>query len=289
MRISSLLQVTTAFAGLIGVLAVAYIDFVTGFEVRVFPLYLLPIGFVAWHLGSTAGVAASTLAALALTLTDRLAGKIYAQPLVEYWNTCAEFIGFTVVALLIARQTQQLKREHSNARADALTGVANRRAFHEIASQELSRARRYNHVVTLAYLDLDDFKSLNDTLGHAVGDDVLIAFSAALRDSTRDVDTISRLGGDEFAILFPETDGSTARLLLTRLQEAVRESFRLRNWDITLSCGAVTFTKPPNTLRELLTCADAVMFEVKRSGKNSLRVTTIETDNELPHTVVQRR
>jgi diguanylate cyclase (GGDEF)-like protein len=259
-------------AGFLGVLLVGYVDYLTGVEVRIFPLYLLPVGLVAYRLGPVAGVAASTLAALTLTLADRLGGKVYAGPAAEYWNIFSEFIGFTVVALLIARQSRQLTRERANAARDGLTGVANRGAFYEVASEELSRARRYGHGVALAYLDLDHFKSINDSLGHRTGDELLVAFADLLRRSTRDFDTVGRLGGDEFAILLPETDAETARQVLGRLHQEAGETFRTRGWEVTVSCGAVAFREAPRSLPELLHRADRVMYDVKRNGRNAVRI-----------------
>lgn len=259
-------------AGVLGVALVALIDLFTGAEMRAFPFYLIPIIYVAWYLGSPAALILALFAALSIAVTDRLAGKQYAQPLAEYWNIFAEYVTFSFTAYLIAKQAQQRRAAEQLASADPLTGVKNRRAFYESVSTEIRRARRYAHTLTIAYLDLDDFKSLNDNLGHRVGDEALLTFVGVAQSMIRDVDMLGRIGGDEFSILFPETSAEEAQAVLERLIVCAESEFRRRAWSVTVSCGAVAFVDLPNSAQELIDYADRCMYEVKRSGKNGVRV-----------------
>src|SRR5262245_7469618 len=197
MKISSRQFILTMLAGVLGVAVVAFIDLFTGAEMRAFPFYLIPIIYVAWNLGSPAALILALFAALSIAVTDRLAGKQYTQPLAEYWNIFAEYVTFSLTAYLIAKQVQQRHEAEQLASVDSLTGAKNRRAFYESVSAEIHRARRYTHTLTVAYLDLDDFKSLNDHLGHQVGDEALLTFVGVARSVIRDVDTFGRIGGDE--------------------------------------------------------------------------------------------
>jgi len=272
MRISNRQFILILTVGVLGVAVVAVIDLVTGAEVRAFPLYLIPIIYVAWHLGSPSALPLALFAALSIAITDRLAGKQYTQPFAEYWNIFAEYVTFSLTAHLIAKQAQLRREAERLASADPLTGAKNRRAFYEIVNVEIRRARRYAHTLTIAYLDLDDFKTLNDSLGHGVGDEALLTFVAAVQSTIRDVDTLGRIGGDEFSILFPETSAEEAEAVLERLSVCARGEFRRRAWSITVSCGAVAFVDIPDSAEELIDYADRCMYEVKRSGKNAVRV-----------------
>lgn len=166
--------------------------------------------------------------------------------------------------------SQALEREKDDARLDFLTRIANRRAFYEIASTEAARARRYQRPLTLIYIDLDNFKTVNDTLGHDVGDELLIEVAATLRSNLRTTDTVARLGGDEFALLLPETDQGAALLVINKVQEVLLESMRRRNWPVTFSIGLASFPVPPESVEEMVKQADAIMYSVKLKGKNSI-------------------
>ena len=168
--------------------------------------------------------------------------------------------------------------EQQLARTDALTGLSNRRAFLEASSCELERARRSGQPMTVAYVDCDDFKRVNDLLGHAEGDQLLATVGTTLRGETRAVDAVARLGGDEFGLLLVDTDGPTAAALLHRLRVALVAAMREHGWKVGFSIGAVTFAATPATVDDMIGRADQLMYETKRRGKNGLR-----------HEVVERR
>lgn len=170
---------------------------------------------------------------------------------------------------------QALEREKRTAREDALTKVANRRAFFEIASLERGRACRYGRPLTLAYLDVDDFKKVNDRLGHAAGDTLLVRIAKVLRDNVRASDSIARLGGDEFALLFPETNASGAEAALTNLQRRLAEAMETEGWTVTFSMGAAVFDCCPQSVDQMILSADEVMYKVKKAGKNNFAVSDV--------------
>jgi diguanylate cyclase (GGDEF)-like protein len=177
--------------------------------------------------------------------------------------------------LLLAGFRARLEGEQQLARTDALTQVANRRAFIEAAELELERARRSSRPLTLAYVDCDDFKHINDTLGHAEGDALLVVVAQTLRGSTRAVDAVARLGGDEFGLLLPETDGPTAQALLTRLRDTLLQAMADHAWPVGFSCGAATFAVPAASVDQMMARADELMYEAKRSAKGSMRLAVV--------------
>jgi len=165
------------------------------------------------------------------------------------------------------------------ARTDFLTGVPNWRAFAERATTELNRARRYGRPLTFAYVDLDDFKAVNDRYGHAAGDTLLSDVARTIGHVLRRTDVIARLGGDEFAVLLPETGPEPAWIVLRKLHNAVRIALAEAGWPVTASIGAVTCVVPPADVDELVRLADQLMYDVKRIGKNQVHHVVIEADS----------
>jgi diguanylate cyclase (GGDEF)-like protein len=161
--------------------------------------------------------------------------------------------------------------EKNLARKDMLTGAANRRLFFELAEVEIRRSRRYKHPFTLAYIDLDNFKKVNDTQGHNAGDNVLKVVVETIRKNIREIDLISRLSGDEFVILLPETNLSQAKVVIERTQKGLLFAMQKNSWPVTFSIGVITFEKVPSTADEMVKVADNLMYEVKKSGKNNIR------------------
>ncbi len=165
-----------------------------------------------------------------------------------------------------------LQREKELARTDALTGLANRRAFYEALRAERSRASRYGRPITLAYVDLDNFKRVNDTLGHAIGDELLVCVADLLRSNLRMSDSVGRLGGDEFALLLPETGPQHAEGLLKKLAAVLNAAMQAQKWPVTFSIGAAAFLDNPPPMEEMIRTADELMYSVKKSGKNRVSV-----------------
>jgi diguanylate cyclase (GGDEF)-like protein len=163
-----------------------------------------------------------------------------------------------------------LDNEKSLSRSDYLTGLANRRAFEESFDMECKRSRRYNRPITLVYMDLDNFKQVNDGQGHQTGDEVLVAVAASLRTNLRATDCVARLGGDEFAILLPETGEEAAQIIMRKLESVLQRLLADKNWPIGFSFGVVTFPVPLDSLEAMLQRADKLMYEAKQGGKGAM-------------------
>jgi diguanylate cyclase (GGDEF)-like protein len=231
-------------------------------------LYLGPIAFAAWFASARAGIALSVAGAGA-TAVARLANTAWSVP--ATWNVSLQLGISVAIAALLASAKEKLLSERLVARAGALTLIPNRRAFLEQAAVELERARRTQRPITIAYLDCDDFKEVNDRMGHAQGDELLVTVAATLRGATRAVDAVARLGGDEFGLLLVDTDGPATRALLERLRSAIVSALVERGWIVTFSVGAATFATPPRSVEEMVVRADELMFAAKRSGKDAIR------------------
>jgi diguanylate cyclase (GGDEF)-like protein len=235
------------------------------------PCYLIPIVLLTWYGGRVAmalGIGSSLLAGY---LATHLSGRWATFSGVAAWNGMIRLALFVSATVLVAAFRATWEREKRLARMDGLTRVANRRSFLELAEGELRRARRYQHAFTLAYVDLDDFKRINDRFGHHAGDQVLLLVAETLRSGVRSTDIVARLGGDEFAILLPETSDVAAQQVLFKLRTRLSEKMTEQSWPVSCSIGAATFVQPGVSVEEMLKVADGLLYEVKRNGKNCIR------------------
>ncbi|UCV27629.1 GGDEF domain-containing protein [Ferribacterium limneticum] len=169
---------------------------------------------------------------------------------------------------------QELERELETTsdlvRHDQLTGVLNRRGLEETFAKEAARATRHDATLCVALIDIDNFKKLNDSMGHDTGDEALIHLATICRETLRPQDTVARYGGEEFIILLPETSLDDGVVALTRLQRELTKKFFLHANEkvlITFSAG-VTQMRPTDNQASLIKRADEAMYEAKRSGKN---------------------
>jgi diguanylate cyclase (GGDEF)-like protein len=173
------------------------------------------------------------------------------------------------------------------AHADPLTGLANRSLLDARVRQDLSRAHRAREPLALIFLDLDRFKNVNDSLGHRVGDELLIQVAARLDSVVRDEDTLCRLGGDEFVLVLPNTDADGAAHVAAKLLKITAPPYRLEQQVVTctVSAGIAVYpTDGDNASRALSTCADAAMYRAKARGGNAYSFFTAEMQERLVRT-----
>lgn len=256
------------------VLVLSVLDYLTGYEMSFAIFYLIPVGLAAWYVGLNTGLAMGLVSAVVWQITNKLAGEVLSSPLLYAWNTAVRIVAFSMVAILLHKLRVALERERKLSRTDTLTGVMNRRAFYEEFERELLRAQRYEHLLTIAYIDLDDFKALNDRFGHSVGDTLLRTVADTIGRSIRDTDMVARLGGDEFAILLPDTDSAGAQKALTKIRENLQRAMERPSWSVTFSVGAITCSARSATMEAILRDVDRVMYSIKKTGKNAVRVDT---------------
>ena len=188
------------------------------------------------------------------------------------------------VVLAVARAIEKKRLRETNARLllelealsriDPLTGLLNRRVLEEGLTRELALARRYGHPVSLAMLDLDHFKAVNDTYGHQGGDQVLRAFAQVAKATLRDTDTVYRFGGEEFAALLPHASLRDALGAMNRVVDAIAGtpiSLGSTTIGVTVSAGVACFDGLEPNARDLLANADAALYQAKRAGRNTAR------------------
>ncbi len=254
---------------LFGIAAIGAFDYASGTELRVYPLYYAPIGLLAWHRGRGGAVTAAIVCAASWLYFNLLAGMDASRPLIVIANTGVNGASFLFVGLLIAELRRTLAGVRALSRTDSLTLLRNSRAFFEDSAPLLALCSRTRRPVTVVYLDLDNFKSVNDTHGHQAGDALLKAVARALQEALRPSDLCARLGGDEFAILLPELGEHEVAVTLERILETVRAAATSAS-GVTASIGATTFLSPPNDVESLIRQADSLMYEAKAGGRNRI-------------------
>ena len=255
-------------------LVLAWIDYRTGKAIRFSIFYWLPIAAVTWRAGRGWGLAIVTASSVARLWTDW--HDMLAKGNVKYiaLDFIFWFTSFSILCLLLAKLRELLELQETLAHTDHTTGMPNARAFARSIEREMARSRRTGVPLSLAYLDLDDFKGLNDRFGHDAGDELLRDVAAAARSSLRSGDVMARLGGDEFAILLPATGEHEAWKAIERFRESLMDEVA-KKLPATISIGLVTACDGRLSADDLLGIADSLMYEVKGAGKNDIRQTVL--------------
>ncbi len=198
-------------------------------------------------------------------------GHEYSHVLTLLWNVAVRLAFFLLVMELLLSLRNKMHMLAALASTDPLTNLANRRFFLEQLERECTRVRRYPEIFTIAYIDLDNFKYVNDTYGHLVGDELLKSVARVLSHSLRESDMAARLGGDEFAVFFPAMKESDSIHVVEKLHGVLLSEMARHHWPVTFSIGVVTYPEPLANIREMVKKADDLMYEVKKTGKNNIR------------------
>lgn len=257
---------------LVGLLGV--FDYLTGNEVVSSLFYFVPIGLVTLGVSQRYGLFVSFISALTLLVAEIFAGQTYSHPILYFLNTLIRTVFYSFVTYLVAALHKSQKEERLAARTDFVTGAVNARCFNELLKMEIDRIRRYPHPFTVVFIDIDDFKVVNDLFGHQIGDFVLRAIASELKSQLRKSDIVARVGGDEFALLLPATARAEAEIVLYKVHSNLGEAMKQGNWPVTFSMGAVTCITPPYAAEQLINLADELMYAVKNSTKNDVRFIT---------------
>ena len=251
---------------------VAFLDYITGVEFSFSLFYLIPITLISWAISERLGLVFAILGSCIWIAVDIWSGNSNrTSNLFAYmWNAITR-LGFFLLPVFMIRLNRALQREKELARTDFLTGVLNARFFHELAQMEINRSVRYKRPFTLAFIDVDNFKTINDTFGHTTGDIVLRAIGMNIKTHLRRTDIVARVGGDEFVVLLPETNAQIAPVAISNMQRALLNEMNENGWSVTFSIGVLTLSDPRLSVDEMLGRTDQLMYIVKNSGKNNIQ------------------
>jgi diguanylate cyclase (GGDEF)-like protein len=252
------------------ILGIGITDYLISIELSLSIFYLVPIVLVTWFINGKNGFWFSGISAIAW-LMGYLHTSYYQYFWLPYWNTFVRFGFFTIITHLLNKLKNTYEEEKKLARLDMLTGTVNYRYFLEILEAERQRFQRYHHSFSLAYIDVDNFKQVNDRLGHQAGNDLLCLITQTIIKDLRGSDTLARLGGDEFAILFPETDLEDSQKVVHRIYANLMGKIKNTPYSVSFSIGVITFVDLPYSIDHIINQADQLMYEVKHSGKNNIK------------------
>ncbi|MFC1584559.1 GGDEF domain-containing protein [Fibrobacterota bacterium] len=262
------------------------IDYLIGHEISFSLFYAIPVSFVSWYGHKRMGISFSLIAALSWMLADHFSGHVYSYVAIPFWNAFVRLSFFVIITLLTVQIKRMFDLEESLADTDALTGLANRRSFQEKAQFELDRCKRYKRPFSVAYIDLDNFKMVNDQQGHEEGDRLLIKVVEELTSNLRRTDITARLGGDEFAVLLADTPQKESGIALKNLRKRLLQIMKKNKWPVTFSIGAVTLVEPMTDIRDMLKLSDDLMYHVKKNGKNRIAHVSWPLPKKLPRDLI---
>ncbi len=245
---------------------------VGGFAVTM--LYLVPVALTAWRSGPLSGALWSVAAAVAWLLVE-LSARGGTLPGAS-WEATVRLATFLVVAAGITALRREREIVRALAGTDHLTGVHDARSFRELVELERSRALRYNRPFTLAYLDVDGFRTVNAEWGHPAGDQALRLVATTIRENIRSMDSVCRMGGDEFALLFPETGKGAAEVALNKIQTRLVEVTGDRSLALTFTLGAIICVGAPESVDELVQRAERLMYAAKEEGGGGIRTEVLD-------------
>jgi diguanylate cyclase (GGDEF)-like protein len=268
-------------AALAAVVVIGGIDYLVPAGVGLTLLYLAPVVAAGWWTTGRRTTVVAGAAGLAILVAD-LASRRDAALGVVAWNVASRLVIFLVVGWGVTRMRRTheklaeatahlarlVERERTLALTDALTGLPNSRAFRRQLRTEVARRQRDGGQLVLAFIDLDNFKLVNDLHGHAAGDALLREVGILLDRGVRPGDVVARVGGDEFAIVFADCPLADADRVAHRLIDAVQVAARrYPQAGVTASVGVACFETPPRNEDEALRQADDAMYEAKAAGK----------------------
>jgi diguanylate cyclase (GGDEF)-like protein len=257
------------FGGGIFLCLVGALDYFTGTEISFSLFYVFPIALISWASNWKLGAVSSLIGAVLWLGAEFFAGEHYSHPAILYWNTTVRLGIFLLIPYLI-KIGRELEHVSMVARTDFVTGAFNSRYFQERLQSEIERSSRYAHSFTLVYLDVDNFKTINDRFGHSVGDKVLRTIVKNIQQTLRKTDVVARMGGDEFSALLPETDMRAAQVVISKVHESLLDEMSRNHWPVTVSIGVITFMGIPASTDSALDMVDKLMYEVKKNGKDNI-------------------
>ncbi|MBT0653244.1 GGDEF domain-containing protein [Geomobilimonas luticola] len=231
--------------------------------------YLVPVVWESWYYGRRAGIAVACLCVLLWVGANHpeISGR---GNLFLVWSVMEKLVLFVLTSVLISMFRSNRDRIRDLARLDFLTKAYNKRYFCELAEREIYRFQRYNRPFSLAYIDTDNLKTINDTYGHHEGDQLLVLIARTMQAAVRKTDIVTRVGGDEFVILLAENNYTQASVAIAKVKSQLDAVMGAHRYGVTFSIGLVSFLDPPASVDQMLRLSDSLMYRVKASGKNAI-------------------
>ncbi|MFP4466624.1 MAG: GGDEF domain-containing protein [Candidatus Goldiibacteriota bacterium] len=247
------------------------VDYISGHRVSFMTFYAIPIAALAWYGKRIYAVSGSIIAVGLWLAVDMAYIPQYRNFIIPYWNAFTAFFFYLIIAFLLSSLGREMQKQKKMAETDYLTKIDNRRSFNKKIIMELERAKRHRYPVTIIYMDVDNFKRINDTYGHDTGDIILVKAASVMRRNIRISDIAARLGGDEFAMFLPEMEKKGAEKLVEKLRIKLKKECCVYVKRVTFSFGVTVYkrVKANMNARQMLKEADRLMYKIKKKGKNA--------------------
>lgn len=263
-------RIYVLFLSLLIILILGIADYISGYEMSFSIFYLIPISLAVIFSDFKTAFVVSIFSAAAWFFADIFSGHKYQYFLTPYWNALMRFGYFILHSFFLSKFLILYNKAKIDSFTDPLTGIYNIRYFYELFERELKKAKRAGREFTLIYIDLDNFKKVNDSFGHLKGDLLLQNFSNLVVENIRSYDIFARAGGDEFLILLPETDFEVSNRIIIRIKELTEKKFYKDDLKVTLSIGAITFKRFDMSIDAMINEVDNLMYNAKEMGKNKI-------------------
>jgi len=252
------------------VVIVFIIDHLLGRQIRTSILLMLPVVIASWYGSARTGIFLCFIISVIWIIYYMSFINADSFETNNWWNFVIVIISCLIVSITVGNFKKAYLFEENAADTDKLTGLSNLRGFYEKLTEESHRARRYKHKLSVVYIDIDNFKKINDSLGHDTGDQLLKEVATILLSNFRDTDTVGRIGGDEFVCLLPETESSSTKNIVLKVISTLSDSMKSNGWDVSFSIGVVSFEQIPNTIKQTLKIADELMYTIKNGTKDDV-------------------
>jgi diguanylate cyclase (GGDEF)-like protein len=257
--------------GLALLLIVGFLDLETGPQISFSIFYLIPIVLVSWCTGIAAGRWFSILGAIIWLAADLTSGQVYAQIWIPFWNMLVRLSFFIIVASTLASLKIKIEKETESARRDFLTGLANPRGFYENAEVELERATANPQPITLAFVQAEGLKWINERYGRQAGDQMLCALVETIQNIVPNQHLVARFTGTLFAILLPDTGHDAAQKLLHEIQKQLRDlTQRKYQRPMTFGIAGRIYVTPLRDLGNFMHEADRLMAHLTEKTINEI-------------------
>jgi diguanylate cyclase (GGDEF)-like protein len=246
------------------------IDYMTPAECDVSALYGAAIIYASWHGNTKQGLATAALCVLTTTYIVLIQNIVFSREIYFYLYVLNKIFIMFSLSIAVSWCRRALNTAIATGQTDPLTGIANRRALQERIALEINRSKRNKAIFAFAYIDIDNFKAINDQMGHDVGDAVLVATTRTLCRHLRSSDLAARIGGDEFCILLPDCTRTEGAAVIRRLRQALQGVMAQQQWPVTFSIGLAAFDNVPESVEQVIAEADRLMYAAKRGGKDTV-------------------
>lgn len=250
------------------VILIGYLHFIVGPSLEFHLFFLIPIIVASWFTSALFCCFILVLAILSWTIGDYLIAHNNIDLFSFLFNSTVHALILAYITYLLRYIRRLLIRESQLAREDSLTKIPNRRSFYENREIAFSTGHRQRLPITIVFIDVDSFKSINDTYGHKIGDKLLFEAAQVMNENVRKNDVIGRLGGDEFCLVLLNADREHARMYAINLKNKLSERMLKHKWQTTFSMGIVTYAVTPPDFLRTIEEADKLMYRVKTNGRN---------------------